>query len=354
VAKFFIPSQNCKSYPSNGIKEDVLFDLDRLLPPEAIVCVGLDAYDHKRNNERDIDLVVITKTAVHVIESKDKDEEPVIYKTNEGLFIKHENGSKTYIMNNDESARDQARECVHTVEWGFWRASRKLNTCLGYILVPHAFEGSNLYELTGLVRGCKSVEELVQLISRRDSNAIKKQRANQFSIQEMEETVKIQFGVHQTDTIGGYKIGNPPKPVDKHNKNVISLHKSDSKIFQITDTITDNGKIANLSHSGFQHFQKRKYYFGVAGLLTIALFFLITAISSQRGCFNGNSPLNVRSSPESQAVKVGQLDKGSCFYVNGISQDGKWVRIGSLSNYRKWVYATYVDGINPGELKKIK
>ncbi|MBU0973902.1 MAG: SH3 domain-containing protein [Proteobacteria bacterium] len=367
MAKFYIPSSNCKSDPSFGITPDVIFDLDRLLPSEAIVCIGLDAYDPKRENERDIDLVVITKTAVHVIESKDKYGEPVIYKNNEGLFIKHENGSKTYIMNNDESARDQARECVHTVDWGFWRASRKLKTCLGYILVPHAFEGSNLYELTGLVRGCKSVEELVQLISRRDANAIRKQRANQFSIQEMEETVKIQFGVHQTDTIKGYKIGDTPPPHSAH-KNAEFNKQNDETNYrkrrnerQPSNTqethqhIDTFGKIifqSLLSILGF--IKKKKLYCASIGLVLFLMFFLLHGLTSQRGCFNGSIPLNIRAAPNSQSDKVGSFDKGECFFVNGISSDEQWIRIGGLTYSGNWVYAQYVDGLDLGKLLKIK
>jgi len=364
LAIFFIPPEHVKENPKKNIEEDVLYDLNRLLPPEAIVCVGIDAYDNHRENYRDIDLVIITNTAVHVVESKDKKGEPVIYNNKEGLFIQHENGSITRIMNGDEPARTQAIECADCVKWGFYRASKEINTSFAYILVPYAYEGSDLTELTGPVRGSKSVIELVELINKRDSNPKYNRGLNGLTISDIEYVLRVQFNAHQTDTIKGYKIGNTPRPVDrtsKFNRHGIPTNnrsvKKESRTSNNQETIQYIGalvgKAKQLVFSISSFIKKNKYYCATIVLVLFLMFFLLHGLTLQRGCFNGTVPLNMRSAPTSQSEKVGQIDKGSCFYVNGISQDRDWLRLGGLTNSGRWVNAAYVERINPGDLKII-
>jgi len=91
----------------------------------------------------------------------------------------------------------------------------------------------------------------------------------------------------------------------------------------------------------------------LCGLLIALVFlgFVIFGASFQKGCSKVDR-LNIRSEPNGEVI--GTFDKGACFYVNAVSQDRAWVRIGGISNYGDWVSIRYVDGIDKEYLNLAK
>lgn len=204
---------NRARYPRAGddIPQKVIQDLARKLPLDAHVLVGSHPTDGKETAE--VDLIVITRYALHVVEVKDLRSRLLVDADGDWWEVP-KSGKRRRVRGNRRGGRDrtpdaQAREDAELVKRAYLRFATKMEKgdlrVYPYVLIPYPHPESQIETSHGAwVRILDGVDSLLPSIRQRDRQA--EREGGPFPVREDVEAYIKQNGLQQVLEMRGVDL----------------------------------------------------------------------------------------------------------------------------------------------------